>query len=165
MQGNKVSLPLRDIHLPDTLSWWPPAPGYWLILAVLVLIVFAVFLLRIRHRKQQLKRSIQSEVDRIEQAFRDSRDNAQLVKSLSILLRRVSLACFPDSGCESLTGRHWLTFLDKQLQDSDEFLHGVGQVLETAPYRPHVDIDAEALLVLCHRWVINACKSHSGRST
>ncbi|MDP7406676.1 MAG: DUF4381 domain-containing protein, partial [SAR324 cluster bacterium] len=22
---------LRDVHLPPAVSWWPPAPGWWII--------------------------------------------------------------------------------------------------------------------------------------
>ena len=32
---------LRDIHLPDPISGWPPGPGWWL-LALLLLTVLAV---------------------------------------------------------------------------------------------------------------------------
>ena len=30
------ALPLRDIQLPDAVSWWPLAMGWWLLLLVMV---------------------------------------------------------------------------------------------------------------------------------
>ena len=30
------ALPLRDLHLPEAIGWWPLAPGWWVLLAMLV---------------------------------------------------------------------------------------------------------------------------------
>ena len=27
-------LPLRDLHLPEAVGWWPLAPGWWGVIAV-----------------------------------------------------------------------------------------------------------------------------------
>jgi flagellar biosynthesis/type III secretory pathway M-ring protein FliF/YscJ len=45
-------LPLHDIHLPEPISFfWPLAPGWWLLLAfVLVLILVSIWILRFRKR-------------------------------------------------------------------------------------------------------------------
>ena len=33
---------LRDIHLPEPISWWPLAPGWWLLIIIaLALMVWA----------------------------------------------------------------------------------------------------------------------------
>jgi len=45
-------LPLRDIHLPGPVGWWPPAIGWWLV-AALVLVAFgAVVTVRERTRAE-----------------------------------------------------------------------------------------------------------------
>jgi hypothetical protein len=28
---------LRDVHLPDPISWWPPAFGWWMIMGLLII--------------------------------------------------------------------------------------------------------------------------------
>ena len=30
------ALPLRDLHLPEAIGWWPLAPGWWVELAIVV---------------------------------------------------------------------------------------------------------------------------------
>ncbi|MEM7564901.1 MAG: DUF4381 domain-containing protein, partial [Pseudomonadota bacterium] len=51
------ALDLRDIHLPSESLWWPPAPGWW-VLAFLILVV-AVMLPRIMRwwRRKPLRRT------------------------------------------------------------------------------------------------------------
>lgn len=40
-------LPLRDIHLPETIGWFPPAIGWWLlIIFVPIISYFAIVLIQ-----------------------------------------------------------------------------------------------------------------------
>jgi len=51
-----TQLPLKDIHLPEAIGWWPPAIGWWL-LAVLIplLIVFLYWFYQRLTRKTAIK--------------------------------------------------------------------------------------------------------------
>ena len=52
----ETELPLKDIHLPDAISWWPPAIGWWLLaLLIPILIVFSYWLYKRLTRKTALK--------------------------------------------------------------------------------------------------------------
>ena len=33
-------IPLRDLHLPDAISWWPLAPGWWIVLGLALIANF-----------------------------------------------------------------------------------------------------------------------------
>ena len=149
------ALPLRDIHLPQPVSsWWPPAPGWWLLPALLVVVAGLVWLL-LRWRKQRRWRvAALAELASIEAFYKSNNNRTQLLRDLSALLRRVAVMRFPRSDCAALNGTAWLRFLDTSAGCSG-FLDGPGQLLASAPYqRPAPDDVVEtALLELCRSWL------------
>lgn len=146
-------LPLRDIHLPEPVSWWPPAPGWWLLLALAAAaIALAIWLRRRPRRRTAPRRLALRELQQIRAAYAQHGDPRRLVRELSVLLRRSAISLFPRAETAGLTGEAWLGFLDRVLGDG-RFSHGVGRELLSAPYRRAAEIDAEALLALCQEWV------------
>jgi hypothetical protein len=54
-----TQLPLKDIHLPDAISWWPPAIGWWLIIILMpLLIVFFYWFYKRLTRKTAINTAI-----------------------------------------------------------------------------------------------------------
>lgn len=150
-------LPLRDIHLPEPISFlWPLAPGWWLSFACLVvLILVSMWILRIRKRNAP-KRFALRNLKKLEKAYSDN--PKKLVQELSILLRRFYITKYPRHEVASLTGDTWLKFLDNHL-DKPVFTRGKGRCLVDAPYRQNVEFDVEALLKLC-RVLIKKGQTH-----
>jgi len=154
---------LRDIHLPDPVSFWPPAPGWWILL--LCLLIGLAFLCRhtlaamIRRRRLE---SVLRELDQAysvfteQSAFDKTRNQAGLafLAAVNTLLKRVAQVMYPDSNCSSLTGRDWLHFLDACDQGS-AFSQGPGAVLADGAYRPVFDADGDALYQAARNWVAN----------
>ena len=154
---------LRDIHLPDPVSFWPPAPGWWLLL--LLAVIGVIFLCRhaiaamVRRRRLD---SVLRELDGAyatfnEQAAFDDRRNAaglHFLAEVNRLLKRVVQVMYPASHWSHLTGRAWLQFLDA-CDAGDAFSQGAGAVLADGVYRPTFDADAEALYQVARQWIEN----------
>ena len=149
-------LALRDIHMPEAVSWWPPAPGWWGLLGLILLLVILLIFVRSWRRRRRLRNSAVEELTRICDAFKQHHDALRLVRELSVLLRRIAISYFPRTDVASLTGDDWLRFLDKRgaITDSEQgFLNGPGKILNSGPYQARLDVDTHALIVLCRRWV------------
>ena len=149
------SLPLRDIHLPEPVSWWPPAPGWWLLLLLCATIIATLFLFKQFRQRRLLRRTVIAELDRIKQQHDQNHDRVQLLKALSVLMRRASISYYPRSNSAGLTGEQWLQHLDKTARRK-EFRNGVGKILASAPYLPatsQLEIDFNELLTLCEDWL------------
>ncbi|MDD2724800.1 MAG: DUF4381 domain-containing protein [Methylovulum sp.] len=148
-----TQLDLRGIHVPETISWWPPAPGWWLLgVGILALIVFLYWIYQGLTRKTAVKTAKTLLV-----AIKNNRelDNKQKLGELSMLLRRVSISISPRSDVASLTGSAWLCFLDGPLKASP-FSKGIGVHLADAPYRqqmPLSDAEITQLIKLCEDWL------------
>ena len=155
MQGNDpASLPLRDIHLPDSISWWPLAPGWWLLLLVTLFIASLVYWLIRRHRAKRCSVAfiVRQEMRRIRDQFDKNRDNKLLAQELSEIVRRVAISVFAREDTASLLGEDWLRFLDRTYNGT-EFTQGEGRALIEAPYRAQPEFDAEQLLSLVENWI------------
>ncbi|MBF0271878.1 MAG: DUF4381 domain-containing protein [Magnetococcales bacterium] len=157
-------LPLRDIHLPDPISWWPPAWGWWAVTLTLLLLIASWLLLRHRIKRQRLRASALAELSRIRQRHALHQDPRLLATELSALLRRVSLLRHPRHEVAGLSGEAWLIFLDRGLQDrglqGSPFSQGEGRVLISAPFEPDPRVNADALLELCKHWIRNIPPDH-----
>jgi len=140
---------LRDIHLPEAIGWWPPAPGWWLLLGIILVTIATIYGCMRWRKKQQNKIIIFStadsidaalmELDAIVQAFKlgdSDQCNRQMVADMSQLLRRTAIQLNTHDGnhVAGLTGTAWLAWLDQRWQ-RDDFMQGAGSILIDAPYR------------------------------
>jgi len=156
-------LPLRDIHLPGAVSWWPPAPGWWVLLALVVLLIaIAAYLVR-RYQRQAIYREAHASLETIRTQWERTGNQSQLLDALSILLRRLGISLYPRAEIAGLTGIAWLDWLDHALE-TPGFRNGAGRVLATARWSGAPDVDADALLDLCRQW-IDAQKKNTGTRT
>jgi hypothetical protein len=128
---------LRDIHVPGEPSWWPPAPGWWLL--GLVLIAIIVYLATIWLRARRLHRAraeLLQEFEAVRRIHPSNTEAAAQIAALSMLLRRASKHYAPQA--LTLRDQPWLHYLDAD-DPSRPFSAGVGQLLLDAPYRAHVE--------------------------
>ena len=158
------SIPLRDIHLPAAIGWWPPAPGWWALAVLLLLAVAALGVAVARHysRRRVLARHALAELQAIERRHAARPDAAALSQSLSALLRRVAMSAQTRKAAAAVTGAAWLRHLDA-LAGETMFDNAFGRGFIDAAYRPRPDIDAAALLTLCRDWIVKVGQNKGGK--
>lgn len=148
---------LRDIHLPAPISWWPPAPGWWLLAVLVVAILFGLYFLYRRRQRNNWRRSALAELTRLRQQYQAQASSPQIVVSeLSVLLRRVAISCFPQDEVAMLSGDKWLAFLDRGMGEGSAFQSEQGRLLAVAPYVADANIPPATLLALftlCENWI------------
>ena len=146
---------LRDYHLPESLSWWPPAIGWWLVLGLLSCATVGFLVLRRRRRLRRRPAHLATlELTRLRAVWQRRHDDRAYLSGLSQLLRRFALVRFPAENVAGLVGEAWLRFLAAH-SDGDAFVRGVGRCLSDAPYRVRSEPkpDAAAVGDLVGRWI------------
>lgn len=133
---------LRDIHMPDPVSLWPLAPGWWLaLLAATAGALLIHFVLRARRLSP--KRAALGELERLQEDYSSTGDITALAAGLSALLRRVSLLHGERSELASAHGESRALLLSTEKASfSPALINGI----EKGMYQTHTDIPAEDAL-------------------
>lgn len=151
MNNSEALRGLRDIHLPDPVPFWPPAPGWWLLAVLSVLLMIAARWLWIRRQRTAYRRVALKELQQLRQALAQGQENTLIIAALSILLRRAAISRYGRQQVAALSGTAWLEFLDR----TGGTTHFVtqGQALLDAPYRRRTGEPIEPLLGLAQCWL------------
>ena len=148
---------LRDIHPPQSVAWWPLAPGWWIVIILVFLLTVIAWWWRKKHQKQQWQRDalrqLQQELAQLEGDYHTSNDGNAACSALSSLMRRVALHAFPDDAIAGLHGEAWLRYLDDKELIGERFAHAAcGEMLLHAPYSA-TNVDPEPLIERCQQWM------------
>jgi hypothetical protein len=154
---------LADIHLPEPVGFWPPAPGWW----ILFFLIFAavVWFARRHYASWKLARARSfaiAELDKQMAALRrQSADsspedtaarNLVFVSDVNAVLRRVAMKKFPQENFASLGGAAWISFLrnhgDASLLDDD-----LARTLSEGRFAREWEVDPERLYKMAHQWI------------
>lgn len=155
------AIPLRDIHLPDAVTGWPLAPGWWGLMLVCLLALALMFYILARKKRRQLTLAALAEFQALKTAHAQHDDKKRSIMDLSVLLRRICISRYPLCEVAGLTGEKWLAFLDHCLANTQHsgrhsFQKGAGRPLIRSPYTqaandPYIDMDS--LFSLCEQWI------------
>lgn len=142
---------LRDIHLPKAISFWPPAPG-WFVLVILGIAVFVSLAYYLQRRWQRSKANKAALLQlAVLQQQRQEMPATEVAANIAILLRRVALSHYLRTDIAALQGDAWLHFLDKTGKTNTFIQHK--HLLLKIPYKKHTKNDVTILFTLAKRWI------------
>lgn len=158
MDNEELLAQLADIHLPVAVSFWPPAPGWWL-LALLVISTIAWWArkLYLSARRRKICRYALAE---LEHSFdklanvqaQDSDAKLLFINQCNAVMRRVALWHFPESKAASLAGDDWVAFI-REKGDSSKLDQSLATALSQGRFQSHCDIDVNALNTMARQWI------------
>ena len=156
-------LQLRDIHLPADPGFWPLAPGWWLL--IVLLLILAYFVIKQVNKIRQTKHTIgllQYNLSQLREAFNQHKDKHRLAAEISDLLKRFVRHVLHDSQAIALTGSDWINYLNNKA--GSEIFSEFEQELTQAQYSPNVDYDVSKLVAQVKNFFPIAMNQGSNKS-
>ncbi|KLU02086.1 hypothetical protein RISK_005912 [Rhodopirellula islandica] len=137
---------LNDIIVPAPVSWWPLAPGWYVLFAVLLAV--GVWLAWKNWRTWKANAYRREAIHELE--------SANTAAAISELLRRTALAIKPRSELATMTGNRWPEWLSQQFptEPSPSLSPTVREQLATAAYRDHASEESlDELRAFAAAWI------------
>lgn len=142
---------LQPLILPEPVGFWPPAPGWWLLLILLPALGFGLWRARTLLPKKAssdtvepldpLRQAALVELARMPKPY-DGAPAGAWLQQINGLLKRLCRNHYPYSQSHTLNGRKWLAFLDNRCPAA-----GLTRwmILVEGAYKPECKLDDKAI--------------------
>lgn len=153
---NSLLSQLHDIKGLDAIGWWPPAPGWWALVALLVAAGAVPAFVRHYRRRRALawKTRIRAALNALED--RPAAEAKQTAAAFAELLRLIAMRRHGRAACAGLQGKAWLSWLHRHDPDNFDWPRRAAVLLD-APYAPpgavRLPPDWNELVKAAERWV------------
>ena len=155
MKGT-FTLKLAPILPPEPVSFWPPKPGWYVVIVILLLLIgfIAHKIVQNKRRNAYRKRALEVHEKLSVQSYQP-----ELIPQLNALLKITALqAGFPRNKVAGLSGREWIHFLELTAYDT-QFSHEQSSLLSRGSYASMDQIEVEPaewnqILFLTEHWIL-----------
>lgn len=143
---------LRDIHVPNEVNIWPLDWGWWILIAVVLSVLFALYKAisaHIRHNKPRKQALALLESITAQQS--------NWPVALNSVLKRTVMSYYSTQKVAGLYGKQWQAFLTSSLKNSDKKFEGglaklVSNVYQASPNQNDFETCKEAV----KNWLLKA---------
>jgi len=142
---------LHDIHLPAPISFWPPAPGYFIMASLFLLLSIVFFIYFYTQKTRVIKRTALEQLSEISKAHEAGTTGQQTAAQISTLLKQVALLYYSRETVASLQGEAWVNFLTKSSKKLN--FKSVQHTLVDLPFHPDANESLTLLLSLTKQWI------------
>ena len=105
---------LHDIVVPEPTAWWPPAPAWYVLLALVIASAIALAVKAVRNWwENRYREAALAELGQLRESVQHASNPSDAVHSLDRLLKRVALARWPRQEVAPLAGERWIAFLNR----------------------------------------------------
>ena len=121
---------IQDIITPKDVAFWPPQPGWYVILLVVLFIVGVFIAARMRHKKRNAYRG--QGILAIE-ALKDKEVSDSNILKINSILKACALQAYNREDIAILSGEKWVDFLNKKAKHVN-FIGASKTILSKGPY-------------------------------
>ncbi len=131
---------LRDVHLPDPISWWPLAISWWILFGVIAVgLFFSIRAFRQNRARNAYRHHARKQLQSHYQQWQSDTNTSQYLQSANMVLKRTSLHL--NNTARQLSGTPWIEYLQSLADDSfsEQTMLALGQGIYHKS--PEYDVD------------------------
>ena len=143
---------LRDIHMPEAVSWWPPAPGWWVLSFTVIALVISLIIRGQRNAKRNTFRvTALFETQEALTLWNKNKNTSDYLHTVNAVLKRIVLQNNSSNNIANQSGINWVESLN---QISNQALsEKTMQALGVACYQTNPNIDVTHVQQQIIAWI------------
>lgn len=142
---------LRDVQLPEPISWWPLAMSWWVLFgAIAVGVFFSIRAFRKNRVRNAYRRHAHRQLQLHYRQWQSDANTSQYLQSANAVLKRASLHL--DDAARSLSGAFWLEYLQSLAQEN--FSKQAITALSQGIYHKTPEFDVDQIHQELKQWLV-----------